>query len=105
MPTILRHAPISDFGIGLVDLYISQDCSWIQSILDHTWTDSPTSTLLTVAFEDAQLEMGIPDGLMKTPAWTPLRWLTIKSWIQSCLHFLWENQIEISPSGSKIKPQ
>ena len=79
--TSLRHALVEDFGFGILDPYTSQCCSWVQSIVNHIWTSSPTSTLLTVAVEDAQLEMGLTDDLSIKSKCDPLRWLTTPSWI------------------------
>lgn len=101
-PTIMRHAPVGDFGFGILDPYTLQCCSWIQSIVDHIWTSSPTGSLLTVAAKDAQLEMGLTSDLSSQPSWDPLQWLTTTSWIRSCLQFMWKNKIWITPFGTAL---
>ena len=78
-PTAPRHAPISDFSFGILDPYTAQGCAWIQALVNHIWTPSPTGTLLTIAVEDAQLEMGDTTDLSIQPLFKPLQWLTTKS--------------------------
>ena len=102
IPTTMRHAPVEDFSFGILGPYTLQCCSWIQSIVDHIWTSSPTGALLTVAAEDAQLEMGLTSDLSMQPSWDPLHWLTTPSWIHSCLQFMWTNQIRIKPFGTAL---
>ena len=72
IPMSLRHEPVGDFGFGIIDLYISKGCAWIQSIVDHIWTSSPTGQLLKIAVEDTQLKMGVTSDLATQPPWNPL---------------------------------
>ena len=98
----LRRAPVGDFGFGIINPHISQGCAWIQSIVDHTWTSSPTGQLLKIAVEDAQLKMGVTSDLATQPQWNPLQWFTTKSWIHSCVDFAWKHDVRISPLRTTI---
>ena len=103
-PTAMRHAPVEDFGFGILDPYTLQCCSWVQLIVNYIWTNSPTGSLLAVAAEDAQLEMGLTSDLSLQPSWDPLCWLTTSSWIRSCLQFMWKHKIRIMSFGMALSP-
>ena len=91
-------------GFGIFDTYMDQRCHWVQTLVNHLWQDTPTGTMLKVALEDAQLEMGVTLRLTLKPSWKPDRWFTTNSWIKQCSEFLWEFEIHIEPLGTQLLP-
>lgn len=76
----------------------------VQTLVNHLWQDTPIATLLKIALEDAQLEMGTTWRLTPKPSWKLDQWFTTESWIKQCLEFLWEFDIHIEPLGTQLLP-
>ena len=102
VPTSLQNAPTAVMGFGIFDPYMEQRCQWVQTLMNHLWQDTPTGTLLKIALEDAQLEMGIPTHLSPQMPWKPESWFTTDSWIKQCLQFLWNFEIHVDPLGTQL---
>jgi len=78
-PIALRHSPPAYFGLHLPHIYWEQGAAAISTFLSSFQTSAPTSSLLLVTFEQAQLEVGLSRpfleldfakyGPLLTPCW------------------------------------
>jgi len=78
-PIALRHSPPAYFGLHLPHVYWEQGAMAISTFLSSFQTSAPTSLLLLMAFEQAQLEVGLGRpfleldfakyGPLLTPCW------------------------------------
>jgi hypothetical protein len=59
IPAEIRHGPILQGGLGIMDPYIHMGASHITALITHRWQGTPTGKLLDVTIDDLALEMGI----------------------------------------------
>jgi hypothetical protein len=104
IPAEIRHGPLLQGGLGLMDPYIHMGVSHVTALITHRWQGTPTGKLLDMAIDDLVLEMGIA-------SWQPekvkkgLTYATSSTWIRHTFQFAIDNNIEIRLSDPHFFPR
>jgi hypothetical protein len=104
-PTVLLHAPLSQLGLDIPDLYVSQGIEHVNMLLElgHL-SNNITGSLLRGAIEQTKLEVGLGGSLFRQDL-HQLRSVVTQSWIRSTWLFLQEYNLIVDEGTENLQLQ
>ena len=101
-PRAILYGPPSTQGLGIHNLYHTQNIRHIKDIIEQTWKNSPSAKLLQANLESLRLDAGISGNLFTSDI--PIPWVTTKNTIvYQTLIFCQKYQITFKEPGDVLQ--
>ena len=94
-PKAMTHAPLSHQGLGIPNVYTSQQVQHILTVLKHGGTNTITGNLITQSLELLKMEIGISRPLHDIN-FKKISHLATNSWVKNTWLFMEEHNLEIN---------
>ena len=101
-PRAILYGPPSAQGLGIHNLYHTQNIRHIKDIIEQTWKNSPSAKLLRANLKSLHLDAGISGHLFNSDL--PVPWVTTQDTIvYQTLKFCQKYQITFKEPGSTLQ--
>ena len=101
-PRAILYGSLSAQGLGLHNLYHTQNIRHIKDIVDQTWKNTPSAKLLRANMELLRLDAGIAGHLFTQNI--PIPWVTTKNTIvYNTLEFCQQHRITFEEPGATLQ--